>query len=105
MGPAVVLLFRCRRPLVFKVKTVKVPATIQLAGKPVTVRKSKRPLKNDYGYYRNGEIVISCDLPDDKVLLILTHEAFHGLFYYLDEAVVDHASKELIEAYEILELI
>ena len=87
---------------------MKLPAKIQLAGKPVVVRRSRRPLKGEWGYYRNdkksGEIVLSKDLPDSRALTILIHEALHGLFFYLDEEVVHQASIELAEALETLEL-
>jgi len=86
------------------------PTTIQLAGKDVEVRESARPLKNELGYYWSGgdddrEIVLSKGLSEREKLRVFIHEAFHGLFYYLDETVVDRASHELTDALDELDLI
>ena len=83
---------------------MKLPATITLAGKSITVRKSKRPLRGVWGYAKHENIVLSSDLPEDRALAIMIHEAMHLLFWFLSEETVDHASKELAEALEILDL-
>ena len=79
--------------------------TVQLAGKPVVVRTSRRPLKKLDGYCKGGQIVLSCDLTDRGKLEVFLHEALHKLFWILDEDVVEAAADELTDALEITELV
>lgn len=80
------------------------PSTIQLAGKPIQVRVSARPLKASYGYMKDDEIVLSKGLNEHERLDTFLHESLHHLFYFLDEDVVKAAATELADALETLEL-
>jgi hypothetical protein len=78
--------------------------TIQLGGKPVAVRESRRPMRKHNGYCDAKSIVISKGMSDRDTLLTFLHEALHKQFWFLDEDVVAEASTELREAIEDLEL-